>query len=242
MKILIVFGSVSDKDIYEPLTEDIKKNFHAHSVVLSAHRNPHELENLISEDKYDLYVAGAGLAAHLPGVIASLTTRPVIGLPVSAAFSGLDSLFSILQMPFGVPVLTFGPNRGDAIRPFLEYAQKINGKETIRIVIKQDKQNLDFITKEIERLRPKAQELGHSIKVDFCCDPSVPCINFVTEEKESLKEAVNVPLLQKEEASREDKALEVFSWIKNGGPWVGVNNSRNALLWWNKFFKRGSSL
>ena len=238
MKTLIIFGSTSDGPVYEPLTEDMKKSFHAQSVVLSAHRNPHELRKLINEDKYDLYIAGAGLAAHLPGVIASLTTRPVIGLPVSAVFSGLDSLFSILQMPFGVPVLTFGPNRGNAIRPFLEHIQRVDQRKSIKIIIQKNKQHLNAATKEVERLKALGLELGRTLEINSHYDPLVPCINFVTKKEESLKEAVNVPILEKKDVSREDKALEIFSWAKNGAPWVGVNNSRNALLWWNKFLPR----
>ena len=240
MNVLVIFGSTSDKNVYEPLTEDMKKSFHAESLVLSAHRNPQELRKLIEEDKYDLYIAGAGLAAHLPGVMASLTTKPVIGLPVNAIFAGLDSLFSILQMPFGVPVLTLGPDKGLAIRPFLEKALHIEQKKKINVVVDENKRNCAFVTKEMERLEGRASEMGYTLHISSHIDPSMANINFVTEKQAISTLSINVPLLPKEDASLENKALELFSWTKTNGAWTGVNNSRNALLWWDKFFKGGN--
>ncbi|MDU1855753.1 MAG: 5-(carboxyamino)imidazole ribonucleotide mutase [Clostridium baratii] len=81
--------------------------------ILSAHRVPEKLtETLkeIEEDGCEVIIAGAGLAAHLPGVIASQTTLPVIGVPVKAALEGMDALLSIVQMPKGIPVATVGIN------------------------------------------------------------------------------------------------------------------------------------
>jgi len=72
--------------------------------VLSAHRNPQELEQYISKTDARIFIGIAGLSAALPGVIASKTSRPVIGVPVSAKLGGLDALLSIVQMPPGVPV------------------------------------------------------------------------------------------------------------------------------------------
>lgn len=81
--------------------------------VLSAHRVPEKLSEVIKSlenDGFECIIAGAGLAAHLPGVIASQTTLPVIGVPINAAIDGLDSLFSIVQMPKNIPVATVGIN------------------------------------------------------------------------------------------------------------------------------------
>jgi 5-(carboxyamino)imidazole ribonucleotide mutase len=75
---------------------------------LSAHRNHEELDIYLSNSKAEVYVAIAGLAAHLPGYIASRTLKPVIGVPINKALGGLDSLLSIVQMPRGVPVACVG--------------------------------------------------------------------------------------------------------------------------------------
>ncbi len=81
--------------------------------VISAHRAPEALKEYVeAQEKSETlcFIAGAGLAAHLPGVIAAYTTVPVIGVPIRAAFDGLDALLSIVQMPKGVPVATVGVN------------------------------------------------------------------------------------------------------------------------------------
>jgi 5-(carboxyamino)imidazole ribonucleotide mutase len=73
--------------------------------VLSAHRNPEALKEYVEKsDSIEVFIALAGLAAHLPGAIAARTTKPVIGVPISAKLGGLDALLSIVQMPRGVPV------------------------------------------------------------------------------------------------------------------------------------------
>ncbi len=79
---------------------------------ISAHRRPEALRKYVSDSPAEVFVAVAGLAAHLPGVIASPTTRPVIGVPVNVKLNGLDSLLSIVQMPPGVPVATVGVDNG----------------------------------------------------------------------------------------------------------------------------------
>ena len=110
-KILVVMGSKSDQLIMSKSIEILKKFRIPYQVnICSAHRNPEKTKSLAkSAEKKGIKViiAGAGMAAHLPGVIASYTNLPVIGVPLSASpLSGLDSLFSIVQMPSGVPVAT----------------------------------------------------------------------------------------------------------------------------------------
>ena len=76
--------------------------------VASAHRSPERTHQIVTEGERDgavVFIAGAGMAAHLPGVVASLTTRPVIGVPLSgSALQGLDALYAVVQMPPGIPV------------------------------------------------------------------------------------------------------------------------------------------
>ncbi len=81
--------------------------------ILSAHRVPEKLTEVIhrlESEGCEFIIAGAGLSAHLPGVVASKTVLPVIGVPLDAAFDGLDALFSIVQMPKAIPVATVGVN------------------------------------------------------------------------------------------------------------------------------------
>ncbi|MCR5713852.1 MAG: 5-(carboxyamino)imidazole ribonucleotide mutase [Bacteroidales bacterium] len=111
MKVAIIMGSASDKDVMAPAWETLEEfGIPYEKKVLSAHRNPGPLADYVRaarDNGFDIIIAGAGGAAHLPGVIAAYTTLPVIGVPVkSKALNGLDSLLSIVQMPSGIPVAT----------------------------------------------------------------------------------------------------------------------------------------
>ncbi|MCD6397011.1 MAG: 5-(carboxyamino)imidazole ribonucleotide mutase [Spirochaetaceae bacterium] len=114
MKVGIIMGSGSDKDAMKSagrVLDEFGVSWSAH--VISAHRAPELLRKQISKMESEgvgCFIAGAGLAAHLPGVIASLTTVPVVGVPLKAALDGMDSLLSIVQMPKGIPVATVGIN------------------------------------------------------------------------------------------------------------------------------------
>ena len=109
----IVMGSASDKPVMQHAAETLAGlGIESETRVLSAHRTPDALRDWIAGCErrgIKVFIAGAGAAAHLPGVVASLTTRPVIGVPLIAPNSvanGLDALLSIVQMPRGVPVAT----------------------------------------------------------------------------------------------------------------------------------------
>ena len=79
--------------------------------VASAHRTPEKVHDYVKNSDAQIFIAAAGMAAHLAGVVASLTTKPVIGVPInSEPFKGLDSLLSTVQMPGGVPVATMAVN------------------------------------------------------------------------------------------------------------------------------------
>jgi len=104
-KVAIVAGSKSDQTVVDEAVKVLTELGVSHEVrFLSAHRNPEGLRKYLAGSKADVYIAVAGLAAHLPGVIASQKVKPVIGVPVNAKLNGLDSLLSIVQMPPGVPV------------------------------------------------------------------------------------------------------------------------------------------
>ncbi len=111
--ILIIMGSKSDLPVAEKATALLKKFDVSYKVVIaSAHRTPHRVEELVASSDASVFIAIAGLAAALPGVVASFTVKPVIGVPVSGKMN-LDALLSIVQMPPGIPVATVGLDRGD---------------------------------------------------------------------------------------------------------------------------------
>ena len=112
-KVLILMGSKNDLPVAEKGTAILKKFGIAYDMaVASAHRTPKRVEELVMKSDANVIIAIAGLSAALPGVVASLTTRPVIGVPVSGVLS-LDSLLSVAQMPPGIPVAAVGLDRGD---------------------------------------------------------------------------------------------------------------------------------
>lgn len=111
MKVAVIMGSISDFKTMEE-THNVLEDFSIpyHCEVISAHRTPEKMFEFAKnarKDGFSLIIAGAGGAAHLPGMVASLTTLPVIGVPIkSKAYKGHDSLLSIVQMPAGIPVAT----------------------------------------------------------------------------------------------------------------------------------------
>ncbi len=112
-KVAVLAGSKSDQAVVDEVTKVLSELGVSHEVqVISAHRNPEKLREYLSRSRAEVYVAVAGLAAHLPGVVASQSLKPVIGVPVGAKLSGLDSLLSIVQMPPGVPVACVGVDNG----------------------------------------------------------------------------------------------------------------------------------
>lgn len=113
-KVSIIMGSTSDLDVMEKaakLLEDFEIPFEMNA--LSAHRTPEAVEIFAKGAKdrgIKVIIAGAGMAAHLPGVIAAMTPIPIIGVPINATLSGFDSILAILQMPPGIPVATVAVN------------------------------------------------------------------------------------------------------------------------------------
>jgi 5-(carboxyamino)imidazole ribonucleotide mutase len=112
--VAILCGSVSDGVI----ADKAKKVLEEHNVsfdyqVISAHRDPDKLDAYVKKSDAKVFIAIAGLAAALPGVIASKTKQPVIGVPVGGTLGGLDALLSIVQMPRGVPVACVGVDNGE---------------------------------------------------------------------------------------------------------------------------------
>jgi len=157
----IIMGSTSDLQIMEAaakVLDDLEIPFEINA--LSAHRTPEEVELFAKHAAsrgIKVIIAAAGMAAHLPGVIASMTCLPVIGVPVKASLEGLDALLSIVQMPPGIPVATVGIN-----------AAQNAGILAAQIIALGDKKVADAVKKNKEGLKNKIvkanEELG---KVKF---------------------------------------------------------------------------
>lgn len=113
-RVSIIMGSTSDLKVMEAaanVLDELEIPFEINA--LSAHRTPDAVEKFAKGAKergIQVIIAAAGMAAHLPGVIAAMTTLPVIGVPVNASLNGLDSLLAIVQMPPGIPVATVAVN------------------------------------------------------------------------------------------------------------------------------------
>ena len=119
----IIMGSKSDWKTMVHCSDTLKKFRIKHEVrVISAHRTPVRLHKFLDEakkNKIEVIIAGAGGAAHLAGVTASLTTQPVLGVPIESKLKGLDSLLSTVQMPSGIPVGTLAIGKAGAINAAL---------------------------------------------------------------------------------------------------------------------------
>ncbi|RMF91183.1 MAG: 5-(carboxyamino)imidazole ribonucleotide mutase [Methanobacteriota archaeon] len=107
--VTIIAGSKSDEGLVrkiEEVLDELGATYESH--IASAHRDPEKVEEIIRSSEADVFIGVAGLSAALPGVIASRTVKPVIGVPRDVKLNGLDALLSIAQMPPGVPVATVG--------------------------------------------------------------------------------------------------------------------------------------
>ena len=150
-------GSTSDLPVMEKAAE-ILNTFRIpfEMNALSAHRTPEEVEkfakNAMSRG-IKVVIAAAGMAAHLPGVIAAMTPIPVIGVPIKASLEGLDSIFSILQMPPGIPVATVGVN-----------AAQNAGILAAQIIAAGDKTVMKEVIKFKESLKKKIVQANEELK------------------------------------------------------------------------------
>ena len=111
MWVCIIIGSDSDAEVMTQACAALDEMGVAYEMkVASAHRSPERTKQIITDAERDgagVFIAGAGMAAHLPGVVASFTTKPVIGVPLAGgALQGIDALFAVVQMPPGIPVAT----------------------------------------------------------------------------------------------------------------------------------------
>jgi len=155
-KVSIIMGSTSDLKIMEGaanILDEFEIPFEINA--LSAHRTPERVEvyaKSAQQRGIKVIIAGAGMAAHLPGVIAAMTPLPVIGVPINATLDGMDSLLSIVQMPPGIPVATVGIN-GARNAGILAVQMMALGDKELAERIKKFKENLkEKIVKANEEL------------------------------------------------------------------------------------------
>ena len=141
----IIMGSTSDLPVMEKAAkflDEMEIPFEMHD--LSAHRTPEEVEKFAKGAKergIKVIIAAAGMAAHLCGVIASMTTVPIIGVPINSTLDGMDALLAIVQMPPGIPVATVGIN-GALNAGILAVQMLAVGDETLQAKLAQYKENL----------------------------------------------------------------------------------------------------
>ena len=221
-KVLIIFGSKSDERIYTEIAKHLKKEKVVFDLrVSSAHKTPEDVDKTLQED-YSVIIAGAGLAAHLPGVAASKIIRPVIGVPCEGNYQGLDALLAIAQMPPGIPVLAVGVGKGNVAAQ--NCAKMMMKYESVTII--GDKNN-DAVKKAVETLKK------FNIVPIFGNNPNPKSINIEftyfdepIEKKEEL--IIYCPLL----LEKDDKAEAALNFLKhtNHGVWVGINNGVNAAI------------
>ena len=156
-KVSIIMGSTSDLPVMEK-TAEILNTFKIPFEInaLSAHRTPAEVESFAKNAGsrgIKVIIAAAGMAAHLPGVIAAMTSVPVIGVPIKASLEGLDSMLSIIQMPPGIPVATVGIN--GSLNAGILAAQ---------IIAASDKELLSEVKKYKESLKKKIVKANEELK------------------------------------------------------------------------------
>ena len=144
-RVSIIMGSTSDLPVMEKaakVLDEFEVPFEINA--LSAHRTPAAVEKFAkgAQDRgIEVIIAAAGMAAHLPGVIASMTTLPVIGVPIKASLDGLDALLAIVQMPPGIPVATVGID-GAMNAGILAVQMMASGDDSLKTKMKQFKEGL----------------------------------------------------------------------------------------------------
>lgn len=158
-QVSILMGSKSDLPIMKGAPEVLEElGIHFELTTLSAHRTPHRVMKLVEGAKergIRVFIAGAGMAAHLPGVVAAFTTLPVIGVPIKAENSpgGLDAILAILQMPPGVPVASVAIN-----------GSRNAGILAAQILGSSDPEIGEKLTKFKDKMREKVEALADEVE------------------------------------------------------------------------------
>lgn len=225
--VFVVFGSASDSIAYEPIIAGLKKvGLSVEARVLSAHKTPRELKEALADTNASILVAGAGLSAALPGVLASEQIKPVIGVPCDAAFDGLDSFLSVAQMPPDIPVIATGVgNTASVVNLCAHY---LHGFSQIALVKKETGEEKKYFAKCKIFMEEHAFPfviVPHSKKSDY----SKVFIEFTRLGKKPSKTTNTViNVLVTEKSSRKD-ALKFFDSLQSGYC-VALNSYKNAAI------------
>lgn len=228
MTVLVIAASRSDTETIRKAAERLKQNgIRCEMRVCSAHRTPEMLDRIMekaanSRSGYDAIIAGAGLAAALPGVVAAKTLLPVIGIPLSGAFQGLDAMMSVIQMPPGIPVLTTGVDNTDEAAHYAELITK-NKMKRVNLVGKAQK--------AVKRATEALEELGIEYSTGEKILETAINIRFtgINERKPADTESaivISCPTAEKENAEDAIKLLQ----LTKRGIWVGLNRGENAAI------------
>lgn len=221
-KILIIFGSQADEKVYNEIAKRLKELKVDYELrVSSAHKTPEDVNKTL-EKEYSVIIAGAGLAAHLPGVCASKVLKPVIGVPCEGSYQGLDALLSIAQMPPGIPVLAVGVGQAKAAAE--NAAKMLKRYENANII---GDQNEPAVQKAVAALKKfnvlykfSGKHHPNSVNIEFTY------FSESVEERDEL--VIYCPLI----APEDDRAESAINFLKhtNHGLWVGANNGVNAAI------------
>lgn len=221
-KILIIFGSQTDEKVYKDIARRLKElNADYDMRISSAHKTPKDVDKTLEND-YGVIIAGAGLAAHLPGVCAAKVLKPVIGVPCEGNYHGLDALLSIAQMPPGIPVLAVGVNQA---RIAAENASKMLKRyENVTIIGDQNEAALQKAVATLKKFnilhKFSEKHNPNSINLEFAY------FNEPVEKKNEL--VIYCPLI----SPKDDTPLAALNFLKHTshGLWVGLNNGVNAAI------------
>jgi 5-(carboxyamino)imidazole ribonucleotide mutase len=248
--VLVIFGSKSDANIYEPLKARLLNDGHEVDFrMISVHRSPELLDRELATAQADCVIAGAGLAAHLPGIVAAKQLIPVFGIPCGAAIGGVDAFFAISQMPFGIPVLTTAADSyGTAVDAVARWS-RLDLRFTFdafHLVFDRHKRSqphfqmlMERAQKIVDKTRLELNVVDRPVEnaVNIClvdinpADPESP-LPYPPPSKDSDELRIYVPVLS--EAAYRDpySGIAVIRRVNSvpGGLWTGINNIGNSML------------
>ncbi len=222
-RILVLFASKSNRQVYERAVSVLKAGGAEFDLrILSAHKTSEELGKLLAEEahKYSVIIAGAGLAAHLAGAVASKMSVPVIGVPCPDNFDGLDALLSTLQMPPGVPVLTVGVSMAEEAA---EAAMEIAKNEKREIYIRVRNGHAEKAADTLAKMKVR-YELSYALH-DEAVNIRFVDLGEIRNAENGKGITINCPIAAEAGASDALKLL----YIKKG-VWVGLNRAENAAI------------
>jgi len=225
MKIQVIFGSQSDERVYGPLCRALESVGEVKMEVASAHRHPERVRELVTTSDADVFVAGAGLAAHLPGVVASLTKKPVFGVAVNGAFAGMDAFLSIAQMPKDIPVAAVMETNSTQIASVLQRipSWKKNG---LRLSWNPYRTESPLMARTLQELREKS-----GLEVEWIEPTDPECQGEIVMSGEKAHgQGLCLYICEKENLQSPQMASQFFAEAQQAGFWVGVNNTTNFVL------------